>query len=399
MLSPLTSHNIFIPRCVREEYDSYKVRASSVLRQQKSKTPADVSTDLDKHDRERFENAIDQLKAKLSEVQEQMLAAKGEAELAQEDHDRLLQRHTKLVEDLEQREAAFRLRGEEMAKEKEETVAELQEKLESLEAQKSLQAQTYRQQVLKIKEECDSKVDLVQRQLDTSEMDNVRLQREIQQLQRSKGREDTEKISHAQYEFSPITSHPVGERQEGEGSELVEPEPVMMRSHQPTQSQQSSRFTFEQLIATPRDELPTAKNAPTPTISDETLKMNLVESNKKVEHLTELLSESEESVARLTEQAKILKSEIRRIERNDEREKEIQNMEYLKNIFLQFVCPKVGEQKAQLVPVLTTMLKLSPEEKARVMDVAQGEDQAQEAAQAAGGGGWGAYLHRWSGLT
>ena len=37
---------------------------------------------------------------------------------------------------------------------------------------------------------------------------------------------------------------------------------------------------------------------------------------------------------RLTEQAKILKDEIRRLERNQERDKGISNMEYLKNIII-----------------------------------------------------------------
>ena len=37
---------------------------------------------------------------------------------------------------------------------------------------------------------------------------------------------------------------------------------------------------------------------------------------------------------RLTEQAKILKEEIRRLERNQDRDKAISNMEYLKNIIL-----------------------------------------------------------------
>lgn len=37
---------------------------------------------------------------------------------------------------------------------------------------------------------------------------------------------------------------------------------------------------------------------------------------------------------RLTEQAKILKEEIRRLERNQQREKEAANWEYLKNILI-----------------------------------------------------------------
>ena len=141
------------------------------------------------------------------------------------------------------------------------------------------------------------------------------------------------------------------------------------------------------------------KKPPTPVLDEDSLRSNLSASQKKIDHLTELLSESEEGVSRLTEQAKILKDEIRRLERNTQREEELQNLEYLKNVFLQFVCPPVGERRAQLVPVLTTMLKLSPEEKLKVQQVAQGEDAALGGGGAAAAGGWGAYLHRWSGLT
>ena len=43
---------------------------------------------------------------------------------------------------------------------------------------------------------------------------------------------------------------------------------------------------------------------------------------------------SEEVGARLSEQARLLKEEIRRLERNQEREEGVANMEYLKNIVL-----------------------------------------------------------------
>ena len=46
---------------------------------------------------------------------------------------------------------------------------------------------------------------------------------------------------------------------------------------------------------------------------------------------------------RLTEQAKILKEEIRRLERNQQREKEAANMEYLKNILLKVSSHYIAE--------------------------------------------------------
>ena len=68
------------------------------------------------------------------------------------------------------------------------------------------------------------------------------------------------------------------------------------------------------------------------------LRRELVKAKKTIRDLTELLRESEEAGVRLGEQAKLLKEEIRRLERNREREEGVSNMEYLKNVVL-----KVGE--------------------------------------------------------
>ena len=57
-----------------------------------------------------------------------------------------------------------------------------------------------------------------------------------------------------------------------------------------------------------------------------------------------------------------------RLERNQEREKSISNMEYLKNIILKFLTFSSPQEKAQLMPVLTTMLKLSQEEQNAIMN-------------------------------
>ena len=43
------------------------------------------------------------------------------------------------------------------------------------------------------------------------------------------------------------------------------------------------------------------------------------------------------------------------------------------DLYFQYLSLKVGEERQQLVPVLTTMLKLSPEEKGRLEAAAQGK--------------------------
>ncbi len=86
------------------------------------------------------------------------------------------------------------------------------------------------------------------------------------------------------------------------------------------------------------------------------LQSQLLLSTKKTTHVTELLRESEDNCARLSDQARLLKEEIRRywsgcgqwvwlvyivtcrrLERNQGRQEEASNMEYLKNVVLK-VC-------------------------------------------------------------
>ena len=86
---------------------------------------------------------------------------------------------------------------------------------------------------------------------------------------------------------------------------------------------------------------------------------------------TELLNESELNNVRLSEQVAVLKDEIRRIERNMDRAESISNLEYLKNIVMKFFILKSSQERLQLIPVLVTMLKLSPDEQAKLVRVAQ----------------------------
>ena len=55
---------------------------------------------------------------------------------------------------------------------------------------------------------------------------------------------------------------------------------------------------------------------------------------KRCHHLASLLAESESNEARLSQLTDALKEEIRRTERAEERQKHIENLEYLKNVVL-----------------------------------------------------------------
>lgn len=308
--------------------------------------------------------------------------------ILQEEHDRLLLRHNKVLQDAQDKDDQYRKRMDEVNKDKLLYNKELHDSIQQLTNQNESLTVSYKEQIKGLHEDQRRALDLLQRQLDSSENDNIRLQRELQHASRLLlERQSPETFQTVQgTEFIPDMRHE--ERQEGEGSEIVDPEPCTKGGSKLT----PSPMPLDKLLTVgPED---TASKIGQP-VDEVILQENLTTANKRLEHTTELLNESEAALMRLTEQAKILKEEIRRLERNQEREKEAANMEYLKNILLKFLSLKVGDDRQKLIPVLCTMLKLSPEEKALLDAVAQGEDtgQAQQAQ------GWGSYLHRWSGLA
>ncbi|VDO22195.1 unnamed protein product [Haemonchus placei] len=116
---------------------------------------------------------------------------------------------------------------------------------------------------------------------------------------------------------------------------------------------------------------------------------------KNLQHTRELLSDTEATNATLVAQSSLLKEEIRRLERNEERVRHIENSEYLKNIIIKFLCPeRVSGERMQLVPILTTMLRLSPEETERLNRIAAQDEAARRESE----GTWGSYL-RWGRLN
>ena len=190
----------------------------------------------------------------------------------------------------------------------------------------------------------------------------------------------------------------VSERQEGEGMDSKELEIIDTLSqrgsipHTPTSPSHAS--ILERLLSPV--EVPILSSPLSPNAMREELtvaKASLQTALKKNDHMTALIRESEANTCRLADQAKVLKEEIRRLERNEEREQALSNMEYLKNVIIKFL--KVGPvEKEQLIPVLSTMLKLSDEEKKVVFEYAKGDgDDAEE------NGSWSSYVYRWTSLS
>ncbi|KAH8265237.1 hypothetical protein KR038_002155, partial [Drosophila bunnanda] len=122
-------------------------------------------------------------------------------------------------------------------------------------------------------------------------------------------------------------------------------------------------------------------------------KERLVIQESRVKHLTSLLAENEQDLAKLTQMNDMLKEELRRQERSEEREQHMHNSEYLKNVFLKFLTLNNADERQRLVPVLNTILRLSRNEMEMLNCVAKGQKVSSDGSNR----GWTGFLTAWSG--
>uniref|UniRef100_A0A8C2TMF2 GRIP and coiled-coil domain containing 2 n=1 Tax=Coturnix japonica TaxID=93934 RepID=A0A8C2TMF2_COTJA len=368
---------------VTSEFESYKVRVHNVLKQQKNKSASQTETEGAKQEREQLETVIEQLRVKLQETQHNLQMNTAEFQALQSEHDTLLERHNKMLQETVAKEAELREKFCTMQSENMVMKTEHAQALSQLTAQNEALRSNFRDQVRNLQEEHRKTVETLQQQLSRVEAQLFQLKSEPSTRgppvsnpvpKNSRERRNTD--------LPVLDVHAIA-REEGEGMETTDTESV------------SSASTYipslEQLLNSPETK-PETSQWQTELTKDELIE-KLSTTTKSADHLNELLRESEATNAILMEQIKLLKSEIRRLERNQEREKSVANLEYLKNVLLQFIFLKSGSERERLLPVIDTMLQLSPEEKGKLVAIAQGEEESSSRPS-----GWASYLHSWSGL-
>ncbi|XP_054963456.1 GRIP and coiled-coil domain-containing protein 2 isoform X4 [Pan paniscus] len=368
---------------ITSEFESYKVRVHNVLKQQKNKSMSQTETEGAKQEREHLEMLIDQLKIKLQDSQNNLQINVSELQTLQSEHDTLLERHNKMLQETVSKEAELReklcsIQSENMMMKSEHTQI-----VSQLTSQNEVLRNSFRDQVRHLQEEHRKTVETLQQQLSKMEAQLFQLKNEPTTRSPVSSQQSLKNLRERRNTDLPLLDMHAVTREEGEGMETTDTESVSSASTY-TQS-------LEQLLNSPETKLePPLWHA---EFTKEELVQKLSSTTKSADHLNGLLRETEATNAILMEQIKLLKSEIRRLERNQEREKSAANLEYLKNVLLQFIFLKPGSERERLLPVINTMLQLSPEEKGKLAAVAQGEEE-----NASRSSGWASYLHSWSGL-
>ncbi|XP_063085793.1 GRIP and coiled-coil domain-containing protein 2 isoform X2 [Cavia porcellus] len=369
---------------VASEFENYKVRVHNVLKQQKNKCVPQAEAEGVKQEREHLEKLVDQLKIKLQDSQSHLQASGAELQTLQSEHDTLLERHNRMLQETVTKEAELREKLCSVQSENLAMKAENAKMVTQLMSQSEVLRSSFREQVRHLQDEHRKTVETLQQQLSKVEAQLFQLKSEpttrtpCQPLKNLRERRTTD---------LPLLDMHTVTREEGEGMETADTESVSSAS--------TCAPSLEQLLSSPETKLDHLAEPPLwhAEFTKEELVQKLSSTTKSAEHLNGLLRETEATNAILMEQVKLLKSEIRRLERNQEREKSVASLEYLKNVLLQFIFLKPGSERERLLPVIDTMLQLSPEEKGRLAAVAQGEEE-----NASRSSGWASYLHSWSGL-
>lgn len=372
---------------VTSEFESYKVRVHNVLKQQKNKSVSQAETEGAKQEREHLEMLIDQLKIKLQDSQNSLQISVSEFQTLQAEHDTLLERHNRMLQETVTKEAELREKLCSVQSENTVMKSEHAQTMCQLTSQNDALRTSFRDQVRHLQDEHRKTVETLQQQLSKVEAQLFQLKSEPSTRSPASSHQPSKSLRERRATDLPLLDMHTVAREEGEGMETTDSESV---SSAGTHVQ-----SLEQLLSAPDSKLERLTEASLwhNEFTKEELAEKLTSTTKSADHVNGLLRETEATNAILMEQIKLLKSEIRRLERNQEREKSVANLEYLKNVLLRFIFLKPGSERERLLPVIDTMLQLSPEEKGKLATVAQGEEES-----ASRSSGWASYLHSWSGL-
>ncbi|TSQ01573.1 GRIP and coiled-coil domain-containing protein 2 [Bagarius yarrelli] len=365
----------------KSEFESYKIRVHNVLKQQKNKSSTQGDSDFSKQDRANMETMLEQLRSKLQESQLNVKSCNAELQQLQAEYDTLLERHNKMLQQTVTKEAELRERLLALHSENVSLKSEHSQSVAQLTAQTETLRSSFREQLHHLQDEHRSTVETLQHQIN-------RLEAQLFQLQKEPAISAAQQQSKKPHSDKKLTDLPLFEinmaREEGEGMETTEMESASTAGTPPP--------SLEQLLTSPDPKHEPFVWQVEPTKEELTNQLNTT--TRSMEHMNSLLHESEATNAILIEQINLLKSEMRRLERNQEREKSVANLEYLKNVLLQFIFLHAGSEKQALLPVIHTMLQLSPDEKSKLSAIAHGEEDAATSR----GSGWTSYLHSWSGI-
>ncbi|CAG8465794.1 15152_t:CDS:10 [Funneliformis mosseae] len=319
---------------VKAEFQQYKIRAHALLEQRNSNNEGDVSS----VDTLELVASNKKLESDLSFKTSELKHAQDKLRTTERDRKRACELNAQLEKEFEKAQRA--------AKENSETVKSIQKQLDSFqEENEHLKAETEARYLANVKDfdhRLTKAIDAKEKSLIQKQEENEALQKISEQL--------GEDLSQLRSELSRRNEH-IDELQKQLANKI--PSASVVRN---AIRNDNSRSSSPSSVTSRTSGNYTDMEERTSNVSEKDKdKDNLL----KLQHMAEMLNDSEAHVQRLLEQEKILKEELRKLDRLEKRQD--LSVEYLKNVVLKFFESNPADREP-LVPVISTILQLSPDE-------------------------------------
>ncbi|KAF0548404.1 grip and coiled-coil domain-containing protein 2 [Gigaspora margarita] len=335
---------------VKAEFQQYKIRAHALLEQKKN-----TNADNSRPDTSELIATNKKLETDLSFKTTELKYAHNTIKAVENDLKRALELNAHLEKELE--------KAQKTARENTDSIKEIQEKLQELskenvtlqEALREAKA-NYTASVKDFDDKLSKSTDVIKKNLQQKLEENEQLQSISEQLgeELTKLREELsqriEQVDDLKKQLAAVKA------------------PLTLRTNiRKDDSRPSSPSPSLKTLSRPSS----THNSLSDLLSDTEGRISMVSTSSlessdkekdyimKLKHMAEMLNESEYQVQKLTEQEKFLKEEIRKLDRTEKRQN--LNVEYLKNVVLKFFESNHVDREP-LVPVISTILQLSPEE-------------------------------------
>ncbi|XP_035777436.1 GRIP and coiled-coil domain-containing protein 2-like isoform X2 [Anopheles albimanus] len=391
---------------VRTEFASYKIRAQSVLRQNQNK---DSSREKElEEELSQAQTSLEMIEGKQQQLVRQVAELSKSNEELKSEKERTQHRCKELLSLLEE----ARLQHETLLEESRKSSLEQQEALKTQRIQNETLIQCYKKQLEELRESHGREMEQLQTTLRLRvEADGVNAGRGLLNNNLPvPGLTTLPATAGAAARVATFTDEQrinmlLMEREDGEGSESTNQNTAagvhtLRRKLSTASNSRGTRnrdiIPLEDLLNNSFDDSASVEMAldgadgdqslhgslfgggrgPSPTVELQQTKEQLSKQESRVRHLTAVLAEAEQDLAKLTQLNELLKEEVRRQQRSIEREAHVHNSEYLKNVIFKFITLNNGDERSRLVPVLNTILKLSPDETQKLQNVAKGSDTA-----------------------
>ncbi|XP_069938948.1 GRIP and coiled-coil domain-containing protein 2-like isoform X2 [Cherax quadricarinatus] len=371
---------------IRNEFEGYRVRAASVLRQ-KSRPP-DVNINELQSEKEELQADCEVAQLKVQQLQSELSTLQAEYTFMQSEKDGIAKKLLSLSEELNRRESSHHEKITSLESKMEAKMAEYQRIITSMANQNEAMSNNFKKQLDTLKQTHSREVEQLTAKLEECED-------KLWQLKNTISTSVTATPASANTTMSTIPTAPHPLRSENDHTVPgVNHTNTQQHRRQLSLGYDEPRIDVTNMVREEgEDDNVSIASINTDATGKEMarLEAKLSAGEMRIQQLTTLLHESEAENAKLTQLSDALKEEIRRSVRNEVREKHMENTEYMKNVILKFLLLKNGEERKHLVPVLKTVLQLSPSETSQLELLAFG-DEGEGGSQA----GWGSYLHLWS---